>query len=1096
MLVFVFGSTTFATATVLAVFMGGLALGSFIAGRKADEIRRPFLWYGILEGVIGVWALIAPFLFEAATPLYRIIWQNLHLEVWPFSIIRFLVALAILIVPTTCMGATLPLLAKFVTTSLEYVGERIGTLYAANTLGAVAGAAFAGLFLLPTVGLNKTTIIAAVINFVLIAIVFVTAKSLESKAGSSSASNIETPDKALSVEAGTAGGAPTFEDLAAGDVNGDVNKPASSPLQKKTMSAQAIATMVAFAASGAVAMVYEVGWTRTLLMVIGSSTYAFTLMLTSFLLGIFTGSLICARLIDKAKDPVAWLAVIQLLIGAASLFSMGRFNSIPYWNLQLNAAFPADPNMALAARFLIAASIMMPLTIFLGAVFPASVKACVRDLSVVGRSVGSLYSANTLGAIVGAFLAGFVLVPILGVEKSLIFVTVINLFIGVGLFYFVESIRQPVKIAVLLLALVSGSFLMLRPEIWDRELLVFAQSARRRLMQTNIFNSEEEWREMVYNHVKLRFYEDGASSTVGIMQSRSGTTSLVTNGHVDASDDRDMSTQVLLAAAPIAMSPQAKDVAVIGWGSGVTVGVARDMATGTVTAIELEPAVIKTSEYFNHVNGAPEKDPRVHAEINDGRNFLLATNQKFDVIISEPSNPWQAGVCNLFTQEYFKLCKERLVPTGVLGLWCQNAEVPPKNILGILCALRKEFQYCAVLRMDDWNIVCLASQSPIRVDDARIKDLMKNGKVQQDLKRAGISSTDDLISRFCMAPQDVDHLVANVAPNDDDTNRLEYDVGKIYENTRPILANNEMFSRLEPNLPSLLGTEAAPQQRAEMMCGIARQAQLRAQWNIAESWALGALKAVPDYAEAYRILGINKFQTNHAAEAYELWKKSLAAKPGYTETLQTVALTYIDDYREDARKLLHEILSSDPANKVARFRLAQSYGPLFVADIYVDVPDEDPAEVQKNLSYLMEDQEFLRTHKGALFLMAWANYKNAKYSEALRLTMTYCRGTNKPPCAGQLLAAIYEKLHQYPEAMSCWRQVLLDGADFVPQLVARAEQCYKEKKIQRAVALLRVALSVAPLYPQSLDLLSAISKSDPDARKLQDELKQLGSLSR
>lgn len=1072
MLVFVFGSTTFATATVLAVFMGGLALGSYLAGRKADQIKRPFLWYGILEGIIGVWALIAPWLFDAATPLYRIIWQNFHLAVWPFSIIRFCVALLILIIPTTCMGATLPLLAKFVTSSLEAVGKRIGSLYAANTLGAVGGAAIAGLYLLPGVGLMKTTMIAALINFALIVIVVITSRTLERSPGSVSANS--AGDQSTDLQASTA------------DHSG------TAATATPVISRQVIAVMIAFATSGAVAMVYEVGWTRTLCMVIGSSTYAFTLMLTSFLLGIFLGSLLCARLIDKAKDPIAWLAVIQLLIGGASLFSMERFNSIPYWNLQLNAAFPNDPNMALNARFFIAASIMMPLTFFLGAVFPAAVKACVKDLSAVGRSVGSLYSANTVGAIVGAFLAGFVFVPLMGVEKSLIFVTVINILMGAGLLFMVDTMRSTVKITALVAALLCGGFLLLRPEVWDRELLVFAQTARRTLSQTHLFKSEQAWREAVYNHVKIIFYEDGASSSVAIIKSPvTGAISLVTNGHVDGSDHTDMSTQVVVAAAPIAASPEAKNIAVIGWGSGMSVDAARNMSQGNVTAIELEPAVVKTSPYFHHVNAAPEQDPRVKLEANDGRNYLLATDEKFDVIISEPSNPWQAGVCNLFTREYFKLCKDRLREGGVLGLWCQNAEVPTKNVLSILAAVHQIFPYCAVMRMNDQNIVCLASDAPIKVDFDRLAQMMKNKGVINDLKQAGINTAQDLMARFCVAPSDLDKLIGDTPANDDDTNRLEYDVGRTYENVDSIEANNELFSRFEPGLPGLLKeTGKSPDQVTNQMCTIAKRAQLSGNWNVAESWLLGSLKVKPT-AEAYRLLGICKFQTGQPQEAYKLWEQSLKTQPGYVETLQTLGLVQLDENRPKAREFFNQVIKSDPSNKVARFRIAQTYGPLLVSDVYADVAQEEPALVLQNLQPIADDSDFMEHHHGAIFLQAWAQYKTGKLTEALETAKKYARLEPSTTCANQLLGNIYRDLSRYPEALTCWKAMMIRAPKVVPLLVEKAQSFIAHKDTKSATSVLVAALTVAPLNSDALKLLATLKDREPEASRVHTNVEKL-----
>ncbi len=1307
MLVFVFGSTTFATATVLAVFMGGLALGSYLAGRRADNIKHPFIWYGILEGIIGVWALIAPMLFETATPLYRYIWQNYHVAPLPFGVLRFCAALVILLVPTTCMGATLPLLSKYVADRLEYIGKKIGTLYAANTLGAVGGAAVAGLYLLPVFGLNRTIFIAAVINFALVAAVVLMAKAFErlapaepnssgqpippsgattgkepaSEAGqsgsnpgaaaapvvhesesspgaststSSTAAVVTTGDAALdalinsfpdiefssadqfgfpqnpaesngvtglsadnmvpepdtrlsksfsasepicdparssrtgldvAVVSGNApdlmpgaGPAPsadadgspppanstTSEAIPA--VGGDAlvaiprtvtpvdpipamassiaaserippsntaaaasdELPAPTPVQPeevhqiadpkppepvtipppgsapplppnpKALSAQTIAAMISFAISGGVAMIYEVGWTRTLLMVIGSSTYAFTLMLTSFLLGIFLGSLVCARLIDKAKQPLVWLAVIQFLVAGASVFSMDRFNYVPYWNLQLNAAFPSNPDTALAVRFLIAASTMMPLTIFLGAVFPAVVKACVNDLSAVGKSVGSLYSANTLGAIIGAFLAGFILVPLIGVERSLVAGTVVNLLTGVVLLCFVPSLRPTLKALTLVAGTLASWYLCTRPA-WDQDILVYAQSARRRLGKEPMHESMEEFRTWLTSHSETTYYEDGASSTVAILKwlandMKTVHHSLVTNGHVDASDEDDMATQILLACAPIAAHPAPKDIAIIGWGSGVTVGTATRISNGKVTAIELEPAVIKTSPFFHAVNHAPEKDPRVEIEINDGRNFLLATNQKFDVIISEPSNPWQAGVCNLFTKEYFQLAKNRLRPKGIFALWCQIVEIPDKNIRGTLSALHEVFPYCTIMMIDDCDIVVLASADPLNIDLARLRQLMKNKEVANDFKLAGIESPEAFVARFSVPPDGMDKFIGNVLPNDDDTNLLEYEVGRIYENANSSRKNLDLFNLQARDLSNLLRwNNESDEEKAKVMCAIGRQAQLLSTKIRANDWIQSSLKTSPT-ADAYRLLGILQYQSGFTGPAFQCWAEGLKLAPDDVDMLQTRGLTYLDiGERQKARADFTHVLSMDPSNKLAELRVAQTYAPQVMLDLMIlpPSPEENPDLVLRMVEPLLADKTFADNHPIAYWLAAWSHYQHKQWSDAEPLARKFIALDKQYPAGMQLLGSIMYEKGDYLEASACWQRLFKEGANSAPLLLKQAKEETDRGQFKEAFTTIQVLLVVNPYEPQALTALELLSTHEPKAGALLAKLTAL-----
>ncbi len=1198
MLVFVFGSTTFATATVLSVFMGGLALGSFVAGRRADLVKRPFLWYGILEGIIGVWALLVPSLFDTAVPLYQMIWRNFHLTALPFGILRFSVALLILLLPTTCMGATLPLLAKFVTDSLEYVGSKIGTLYAANTFGAVAGAAVAGLYLLPALGLHQSTLIAALINFVLIAIVVFVSKRVEfphvaagisgphgfsdaatrddhavkepvtaANSGTTSLADVSNNASTARVDNMPAGSDTTamdgsdtraigglstasgadFGSASAGLSNAiiaesdnakiaeseassvepsattaiDGSDPAANPGSDTTpvnssltsaptmsgnqsgrvssarLSTQVVVTMIGFGISGAVAMIYEVGWTRTLLMVIGSSTYAFTLMLTSFLTGIFLGSLVCARFIDRAKDPLAWFAIIQFLVGAASLFSMDRFNYVPYWNLQLNAALPNDPNTALAARFAIAASIMMPLTFFLGAVFPAAVKACVNNLSSVGKSVGTLYSCNTLGAIIGSFLAGFVLIPLFGVEKSLIAGTVLNLLSGVMLLCFVSSIRLPIKALVAVVGCLACFTLSVRSQIWDRQTLVCAQSARRMLQRTQLFKSLEDWRKELYSQNKLLFYEDGASSTVGVLgwAKVNGITShsLVTNGHVDASDENDMSTQILLADAPIAAHPAARDVAIIGWGSGVTIGAAARLTNGNITAIELEPAVIETSKYFAAVNHSPENDPRVHIEINDGRNFLLATDQRFDVIISEPSNPWQAGVCNLFTREYFQLCKNRLRPGGVFGVWCQIVEVPGVNVRGILSALRQVFPHCAVMLLNECDIVVLASDNPIQIDLDKLRESMKNKDVAEDFRRAAIDSPETFAARFVIAPDGIDNFIHGIAPNVDDTNRLEYDVGRIYENHNSLTKNREMFDRNSSNLSSVVKWSGkSPEQVASGMCAIGKNAQLLGFPERTVNWVQASLK-LKKTAEANRLLGIVECDKGNVQRAADLWNEALKLDPSNVETFQTRGLVHLNSGdRVRARQDFTRALAIQPGNKVAVMRIARTYAPRLIGNMLCTKPsgEEDPQKVVELVMPLLKDAKFVDGHPFVYWLAAWGQYCTGHLDEAQQLARKFAVLDPLCPAGAQLLGMICSDHGEFPEASLCWKALLQQGPQLKQVLLEQAQMEMKGHRYQDALDTMQALLVVFPNEPHALAELAEISKHEPRAAALLSQLRQ------
>src|SRR5262249_26436929 len=353
------------------------------------------------------------------------------------------------------------------------------------------------------------------------------------------------------------------------------------------------------------------------------------------------------------------------------------------------------------------------------------------------------YSGNTVGAIVGALAAGFALIPLFGVERTLLLAAAANYMLGIVLLVPTKTIGKTIKIAAVVFCAIMVAWLVVRPAMWDRTVIAFAQPERRKLDQRLRFISREEFMRAMHRLGHVIFWRDGPSSNVAVWESADRTKhSFITNGHVDGSDAGDMPVQCLLAGFPMLFRPDATDVAVVGWGTGVSVGTVSRFPVKTITAIELEPAVIDASPLFHHVNYAPEEDPRVNIEFNDARNYLLATDKKFDVVISEPSNPWQAGGCNLFTSEYFEICHKWLKDGGVFSLWLQTSEVSPVNVRSIIASLRSQFKYQLALSPCPANLVILASDAPLTLDLDRLKTLFKNTKIASVLARVGVNSPE------------------------------------------------------------------------------------------------------------------------------------------------------------------------------------------------------------------------------------------------------------------------------------------------------------------------------------------------------------------
>ena len=941
-----------------------------------------------------MWALLTPSLFAAATPIYKTIWLQTHASIVPFSLLRFACTGAILLVPTTCMGATLPLLARHVTTSLETVGSRVGTLYAANTLGAVVGAVLTGFVLLPVLGLSATTLTAALVNAGLFLAVCVIALLTRKFAGASPVQG-PLPEMAL--------------------VAADPASKSESADAKERMPLGTIVILVAFAISGGVAMTYEVCWTRTLLMVVGSSTYAFSVMLSAFLIGIFAGSLLCSRFIDSLPRPQFVFAILQLVLGILTLVSMGQFNQVPYLNLSINGAAPLDDNGQMLVRFILAGNVLIPTTLCLGAIFPVVVKACAGNLATIGRSVGTLYSANTLGAIIGAFIAGFILLPAIGAEKTLYLGAFINTVLGFVLLW----VARPVGMVPAAFATLCGVVLTIGAALtvggWDHLLLLSAQASKRRL-QTSAFTykSFDAWQKSVHALYVAKFWADGPCSNVGVLYAPSQhTTILATNGHVDATDGADMPVQSLVSGFPLLLKPDAQNMCVIGWGAGQTVGTATLFPVKSIEAIELEPNVITASKFFHHVNGKPEEDKRVHIQYNDGRNFLLATNEKFDIIVSEPSNPWQAGVCNLFTQEYFQVCKERLKKDGLLSVWLQTGEVPPGDVCAVLTAVRKTFPHMVAFLPREGNIIVVASEQPIKVPYEKVRNWLADEHRDADYQRVGVRNVDSFIAHMAVASDGVDSLTGGTLPNTDDKNKLEFDVGKSYETRTYLSENVQLLSAMAGNpWDQVDWGSLSTDQKADSMLNIAKYCIDMQRPSLARGWAEHSLAlrplAVRPSATAYRLMGIGASAESNLVQAEELFSKGLALGPDDVDLLLLRGSARLRlKQNEGARVDLEKLVTNNPNSKIGRYLLALSYLPALAGGPYSsqDISagkDADARTVVTLLGSLPDDADFVERMPTVVVLAGRAQLKLGHLDEAQKYA-TVSQSANEADLRGKLL---------------------------------------------------------------------------------------------
>ncbi|MEE8524064.1 MAG: fused MFS/spermidine synthase, partial [Thermoanaerobaculia bacterium] len=636
LLVFVFGGTTFAITTVLTCFMGGLALGSWLAGRMSGRrlFARPARLYGILEIFIGLAALLVPVLMEWSTGLYRILEHHLGHSFLLLSVARVTVSAAILLLPTAAMGATLPLLASAFTRRRTQIGGDVAALYGANTFGAFVGCAGAGFFLLPQLGLSGSIRTAAAVNLAAGAVALLMSLRPESE------------PREVAAEEADAG--------------------------RQDRKGKARTLLLLYGLSGFAAMAYQVAWTRALILSMGSSTYSFSTIVSCYIFGLAAGSLVMTRWVDKVRRPLSLAGLLQTAIALSALFVVPLFGKLPDVVAHATASPEASFGSVLFLEAAWAFGLLIVPTFCMGALLPLVCRIYDPSPERAGRSVGDVYAANTAGTILGAALAGFVLIPLssVGMERTIHIASILNLVVGS---WFLLA-QTPGKIRRY--ALAAGAWLVAAltvgvTEPWSRELMTSGPYLGRT-------PGGSGW--------DLVFYREGIDATVSVERSEEGHLSLSVNGKADASTlDDDMLTQSLVGVLPMLQRPDAREVCLIGLGSGVTAGAILTFDADRLDVAEISRAVVDASRLFDDVAGAPLDDPRSRLYRADGRNFLLLGEpQSYDVIVSEPSNPWISGIANLFTREFFELSRSRLVPGGVHAQWLHGYSMDPANFAAVL----------------------------------------------------------------------------------------------------------------------------------------------------------------------------------------------------------------------------------------------------------------------------------------------------------------------------------------------------------------------------------------------------------------------------
>jgi len=686
------GHSAYAQTLVLMIFMGGLASGAAIVGKTSWRLKNLLAGYAIAEIGIGLLALFFHPLFTTFIDLsYTLVMPGLDSPVM-VETYKWGVAILLLMPPSMLLGTTFPLMSGAILRRFPGVeGGNLAMLYFSNSIGAALGVLVASFVLINLLGLPGTLQLAGVINLLIGVSVLYFSRVPE-----------VSPSKVV------------------------------TSAESKARNFRILFIAAAFI-TGVASFIYEVGWIRMLSLVLGSSFHAFELMLSAFITGLALGSLAISRYIDRINNPIAVAAAIQIAMGVFAVITLPVYVYSFGWMGELvNTLAKDDQGYTLfnLASHGIAFAVMLPATFMAGMTLPLFTHVLIRN-GHGEQSIGAVYAANTVGGIIGVVMAMHFALPNMGLKLTLVGGALLD--IGLGLILFRVVGASPGRWAVALAALAVPVLTVQLVEM-DGSLLGSG------VYRTGVSQIKDS---------RVLFYREGKTASISVLGFNSKV-SIRTNGKSDAAIEMnpqydasgDEITMVMAAAVPLAMKPDARSAANIGFGSGLTAHtLLADPDIVDLHTIEIERAIIDGARFFLPRVDRAYNDPRSHINIEDAKSWFARHNRGFDIIISEPSNPWVSGVSSLFSDEFYERIRNYLNEDGLLVQWLNLYEFDARLVSSVIMALNRHFSDYGIYSTDDTNILILATRNgKLPLLSERIFEL---GTMSGELERVGIRTLDD-----------------------------------------------------------------------------------------------------------------------------------------------------------------------------------------------------------------------------------------------------------------------------------------------------------------------------------------------------------------
>jgi len=846
MLTLVFGHTIYSVSIVLSAFMAGLGLGSYLWGRTIDKTGKPLLVYGKIEILIGISAAFLSFLLSNFSPIYGWLHQWLPNLFFLIAALKTVLAFLLVLIPTIFMGATLPVMCKYFATEEANLGQQVGYLYSINTLGAAAGCLFAGYFLIGFFGVLETALVAAGINLLIGLVCIVVFKKAEP-----------------GVTCGF--GLP---------------KPASFSLQldKENSLWLAISFLCGFTA-----LAYEVVWTRLLVFGIGSTVYSFSLMLANFLFGITVGGLLIVPFFKRKIDFRLLLTLFQFGIGLYLIFSLYQSN----WILSsFIRPFLWDTEFWINMRN--ASALMFVPTVLFGMSFPVLTHLVTKGSQDIGSSLGIVYGMNTLGGIVGSIVAGYLLLPNLGSQQTLVCLSMLNFLSGMLLFatssLFTGFIRKGAAISLSCLLLL---FLLKMPNDLLKQIFLRDTSGKK-------------------NPEQLIYLEEGLTTTVAVFdddRSEFKSKRLILNGiNMSADNMSARKYMTLLSYIPLLLTENPKNVLVICFGTGQTAGAAGAYpGINLVDSVDISPGVFRAGKFFKATNHNVVNNPKVKKIIQDGRQHLLTTSTSYDVITAEPPPPINAGSVNLYTREYYELTKRALKPGGIVSQWIPLHSQAETHVYQNFRTFYESFPYVMAWYPVRKELILIGSDQPINIEFHSIEERLQNPVIKKIMRDIDFPNPFSFLGSIWFLKKELKNLGSGQHVISDNNPSLEFYLnlpkGISIDGIEKIVTNRASFEDVWEKITqsSYFLSKAqkvtfkkhwdsrlkADHAEADYIRGIALVAEGKNEEAI--SHYKMAIKLNPDFALAHNNLGNALLAEQKTEEAISHYKMAIKIKPDYAK---------------------------------------------------------------------------------------------------------------------------------------------------------------------------------------------------------------------